>query len=63
MTCKYCEKGFDNKLLYDHLNNDVEIFKGEDKYTIDVYIEGCCGYVHRIDFEIKYCPMCGRKLL
>lgn len=58
--CQYCvDKG---RNLYDHCGDDVCILYYKNKYLLSgsIWAEE---YTVDFEFEIKYCPMCGRKLV
>ena len=64
--CEYCNKKANNKKLKD-IDNDKEdfgqvVFLREPNLYIELDATDSDGYKACDFFEIKFCPMCGRKL-
>jgi len=65
--CKYCNKRASNKKIEDIDNDEqdfaqVVIFPDSAKLYVELDAEDNDGYKAGDFFDIKYCPMCGRKL-
>ena len=67
--CEYCQKNINNKKIRDidnEQNTHAEILNQKRSlgYMLYVEIEGedLDGYKPSQFFQIKYCPICGRKL-
>ena len=61
--CKYCRFDKKHEPLSDGLNIERYCFdyNGFPEYKIKLFIEGS-GEYEDLYLNIKYCPMCGRKL-
>ena len=57
MCCKYCEKDRDGYVSF------IPKKKGNGKgYVWDAKLKVIAPYGNVIEYEMNYCPMCGRKL-
>ena len=56
--CRYCNEDFDCWYKPLDKNGHLCVFDTPHKKYIDV-----SWYGHKMQIDIKYCPMCGRKLV
>ena len=64
--CEYCEKKANNKKMQD-IDNDIKdfirvVFLPDAKLHVQLDAVDADGYVAIDFFDIRYCPMCGRRL-
>lgn len=62
--CKYCERLDDDpRILFD--NGTIEIEINSPMQKLEVHYNGkyeCADFDYEDGYDIKYCPVCGRKL-